>query len=727
MNGGQSASRDDSGPRLRIKMTEHARQLESIFEAAGDGMAIYDTHGKLLQWNAALEALFELAQLPGYTALPVETRPAALQVRDERDQPMPPDHLPFMRAAHGETLTGAHTVDLKITTPSGTVKFVNASAAPLRDDNGEVSGAVTIYRDVTERRTLEQTARESAERLRLALDASSSGSFVWYVEDDRGEPDMQMLRLFGLPPDGTLNLAVALATLIHPDDRAGYAAAIAQASDPHGSGELREEIRVRQPDGTYKWLAITAQVYFEGEPRHATRMAGTATDITERKRLEQRTLESLDALLAMAGALVTAPEDAASDAAAAMRAVVRQVVALTQRVLGGAYTSVVLEDPETRQIEPLAVVGLAPAQETAWWQEVKGARLEAFMSAEDAARLRAGQEVIITEEGAAPSADDDPHAAPIRPTLKTPVQLDRQLLTLTVELHDRPAFTAQERELARAAARLAGLAIERERLLRLRAEADARMLAEQAAIAQMQTFVGIAGHELRTPVTSLRANVQLAERALRASLSASPDAELPTAVEAKLSRAQILLESADRQTLRLNRLIEDLLDMTRIASGKLELRLATDDLDDVVRAAVEALRLAWPRRDIALTITAAPLTLLLDADRIGQVVTNYLTNALKYSADDRSVTVSVGAEGKTARVAVRDHGPGLSPAAQARLWEPFHQVAGVQQQSGFSSGLGLGLHICKTIVERHGGAVGVESTPGDGSVFWFTLPLREDA
>ena len=80
-----------------------------------------------------------------------------------------------------------------------------------------------------------------------------------------------------------------------------------------------------------------------------------------------------------------------------------------------------------------------------------------------------------------------------------------------------------------------------------------------------------------------------------------------------------------------------------------------------------------------------------------------------------------------ARVAVRDHGPGLSPAAQARLWEPFHQVAGVQQQSGFSSGLGLGLHICKTIIERHGGAVGVESAPGDGSVFWFTLPLREEA
>ena len=115
--------------------------------------------------------------------------------------------------------------------------------------------------------------------------------------------------------------------------------------------------------------------------------------------------------------------------------------------------------------------------------------------------------------------------------------------------------------------------------------------------------------------------------------------------------------------------------------------------------------------------------MVADADRIGQVVTNYLTNALKYSPVDRPIEVFLAIEGQMARVSVQDEGPGLSPAEQQAIWERFYQVERIKVQSGSGTGLGLGLYICQTIIEQHQGKVGVQSSPGEGSTFWFSLPL----
>ena len=146
--------------------------------------------------------------------------------------------------------------------------------------------------------------------------------------------------------------------------------------------------------------------------------------------------------------------------------------------------------------------------------------------------------------------------------------------------------------------------------------------------------------------------------------------------------------------------------------------------------AVAALGVASPDRTITLQAPedGAPIMVEADADRLGQVVTNYVTNALKYSPPDRPVDVTVETRRGRAHVAVRDAGPGIPKEERTRVWELFHRAPGVatagEMPGGIQSGsLGLGLYICKAIVSAHGGRVGVASAVGKGSTFWFTLPL----
>jgi signal transduction histidine kinase len=179
---------------------------------------------------------------------------------------------------------------------------------------------------------------------------------------------------------------------------------------------------------------------------------------------------------------------------------------------------------------------------------------------------------------------------------------------------------------------------------------------------------------------------------------------------------------------RLDRLVDDLLDVSRIQAGRLEMRRARCDLLAIVREASQDQGAAWPRRHIALELPhRASLLIDADEDRIGQVVTNYLTNALKYSPNDQPVTLRVSARAGKARVEACDSGPGLTREQQAHLFERFYRAPGIIQQNGSGVGLGLGLYICKTIVERHDGEVGLRSAPGQGSAFWFTLPLGADS
>jgi signal transduction histidine kinase len=450
---------------------------------------------------------------------------------------------------------------------------------------------------------------------------------------------------------------------------------------------------------------------------------------------KQYTNEAFRALLAMAQ-LIGQGASVASDAAAhgasertglSAKEVAHRLAELTRDVLGCQRISITIVEPETEILRPLAVIGLSPDQESKWWDEQlrQESRLTDSPDPVLIQRLQANE--VVTLDMEQPLWNAFPNAYGIRTMLVAPMAIGKHVVGFISLDYGGAAhvYSSEESGLAGAVGRLAALVIERERLQREQTEARAREIALLDTQKQIDEFLGIVSHELRTPMTTIKGNLQLAKIRLKYAMRGLPP-DHPR-LQDDLAEIEMLLDRAERQVNTQNRLVTDLMDVSRTPATRLELQQELCDLITIVSDAVQDLRNAAPARTLHTKLPAEEtLPIFADAERIGQAISNYLTNALKYSPADRPVEVRLEKEGTMARLAVRDQGPGLSPSEQERVWERFYQAEGVRRQGGFSTGLGLGLHICRIIIEQHHGQVGVESTKGEGSTFWFTLPLAED-
>lgn len=219
-------------------------------------------------------------------------------------------------------------------------------------------------------------------------------------------------------------------------------------------------------------------------------------------------------------------------------------------------------------------------------------------------------------------------------------------------------------------------------------------------------FVANVSHELRTPLTAVRTALETA----RSALAQDPQ------------EASRFLDIADRHTERLTALVRDLLDLSRIESGRLALRPETVDQAEVAAAAAELFRETAMRKRVRLTLAIPPELPPVTADRgaLTQVVTNLVENAVKYCDEGGAVTLRAQATDTAVQLSVVDTGPGIAPKHLPRLFERFYRVdAGRSRDRG---GTGLGLSIVKHLVEAMGGTVAVESQLGRGSTFSVTLP-----
>lgn len=235
-----------------------------------------------------------------------------------------------------------------------------------------------------------------------------------------------------------------------------------------------------------------------------------------------------------------------------------------------------------------------------------------------------------------------------------------------------------------------------------------RTVREELALAQLKSdFVSGVSHQLKTPLTSIRMFAEMLE-----------GGRVPAE-----EKRQEYFRLIHRETLRLSRLVENVLDFARIEEGRKTLSFAERPLRDVVAAAVETFRAQVDGQGVELRadLSEEPLTARVDADALQGAVLNLLDNALKYGGETRRIELVLARRGARAEVSVRDNGPGIPAGDRGRLFEKFFR--GASAVSGPAGGAGLGLALVKHAAEAHGGSVSVESEIGKGSRFILSLPL----
>ncbi|HEU0014885.1 MAG TPA: response regulator [Longimicrobium sp.] len=233
-----------------------------------------------------------------------------------------------------------------------------------------------------------------------------------------------------------------------------------------------------------------------------------------------------------------------------------------------------------------------------------------------------------------------------------------------------------------------------------------RDVTERREVERMKDeFISVVSHELRTPLTSIRGSLGL--------LAAGKLGEVP-------EKGRRMLDIAVQNSDRLIRLINDILDIERIESGRVTMELRPADAAELAAQAVDVMAAMAERGGVHLVLRATPQRVLADADRVLQVLSNLLSNAVKFSPPESEVAVEVGREGDDVVFRVRDAGRGVPADRLESIFERFQQVD--SSDSRQKGGTGLGLAISRSIVQQHGGRIWAESAPGQGSVFTFTLP-----
>ncbi|TKK71589.1 PAS domain S-box protein [Ilyomonas limi] len=592
--------------------------------------------------------------------LPLDSCPMALTLKEKR---------PFQ----GE--------EIIVERPDGNRRFVLANPHPLFDANGALTGAVNTLIDITDQKTDEESKARLAAIVESSHDAIVSKNLNGIIKTWNKEAE----HLFGYTAAEAIGRHISL---IIPRERLSEEDLIISKIRSGERVDHFETVRLTK-DGKEVDISLTISP-IKDDKGNIIGASKIARDITEQKALKERMHSHVKSLQIINSLAKSISENL--DTQAILQKVTDATTQLIDAEFGAFFYNTVNEKGESLMLYTLS-----------------GASKEAF---DKFGMPRNTQVFKVTFKGEGILRSDDitkdprygkntPYNGmpeghlPVVSYLAVPVLSKMGLVIGGLFYgHSQPAkFTKAHEDLVSGIAPQAALALENAKLFET----------VEALNIKKDEFIGLASHELKTPVTSVLGYLQILQRTLKGD-----------------NQNKLFVNKAVQQINKLSSLIADLLDVSKINTGKMPFNFTSFDLVHLLNEVKEMMQQTSNLHSIVLECSTSELMVYADRQRIEQVIINLVSNAIKYSPNANYIIIRCLAAGGNATVSVQDFGAGIPEEEQRFIFERFYRVKNV---ASHVSGLGIGLYICNEIINRHGGKLSVSSKPGAGSTFTFEIPV----
>ena len=673
--------------------------LSALIESADDAIVSKTLDGIITSWNKGAERIF------GFTAEEAVGKSITIII--------PSDHLDeeteiLKRLRAGHRVDHFETIRQR---KDGTLLDVSLTISPIIGPNGQIIGASKIARDVTEQRQARRALDEASERLKLALAAASLGDWSWDARTDLVTVSETAARIFGVPA-GRPMPREEMRKLLEVEDRERSRLTAETALANHTDYEI--EYRLTRPDNSEAWISTKGRGIY-AEDGTIIGQLGFVQDISARKNAEETLRAQAEALRTLneIGKVISAELDLHKT----VQAVTDAATELTRARFGSFFYNVLTEEGASYMLYTLAGV---PREAFAHFPMPRATDLFGpTFRGEGVVRIGEVKKDPRYGKNSPYYGMPEGHL-PVTSYLAVPV-VSRSGEVLGGLFFGHPApniFTERDEIVVTGLASQAAVAMDNARLYetakRARAEAETAAAEKERLYRQAEEssrlkeeFLATISHELRTPLSAILGWARM----LRMGQLSEENA-----VKA--------LDTIERNARAQAQLVDDLLDVSRIITGKLRMDVQPADPNSFIDAAVEAVRPAAEAKGVRVqkVIDTGPISIPGDPVRLQQVVWNLLSNAIKFTPRGGRVQIRSERVNSHLEIVVSDTGQGISQDFLPHVFDRFRQAD--QKTSRQHGGMGLGLAIVRHLVEMHGGSVRAMSDgEGQGSTFTVMLPI----